>query len=67
MWVWADGAIVVRRLGPDGHRIVGISEELPGFPLAAAAETVAADPAAATYELEERFEARLRADGAGGG
>ena len=61
VWVWEDESIVVRRLGPDGYRVVDRSVELPGFPLEYAAELLATRAGAATYELEEAFEQRLRA------
>ena len=60
VWVWEDDAIAVRRLTPDGYRVVTGSVELPGFPLEAAAELVARRAGAATFELEEEFERRLR-------
>ena len=60
VWVWEDEAIVVRRLGEGGYEIVDRSVELPGFPLAYAAELLATRADAATFELEEAFERRLR-------
>ena len=60
VWVWADDAIVVRRLGPDGYRIVNASVELPGFPVSLAAELIAAMPDASAIELEDAFIERLR-------
>ena len=37
VWVWEGGVLTVRRLGGAGYATVGASEELAGFPLAAAA------------------------------
>ncbi|MFH5803400.1 Uma2 family endonuclease [Alienimonas sp. DA493] len=63
VWVWTDDAIVVHRLTDDGYETVDGSVELPGFPLAFAAELIAGRADAATYELEEAFAERLRTDG----
>ncbi len=60
VWVWEDESLVVRRLGDDGYEIVDRSVELPGFPLAAAAELVSTRADAATFELEEAFERELQ-------
>ncbi|NNJ27059.1 Uma2 family endonuclease [Alienimonas chondri] len=60
IWVWEDESIVVRRLGSDGYEVTDHSVELPGFPLAFAAELLATRADAATFELEEAFERRLR-------
>ena len=60
VWIWDDDLIVVRRLGPDGYRIVDASVELPGFPVSLAADLIAAMPDAGTIELEDAFAERLR-------
>ena len=63
VWVREEEAVVVRRPTGDGDRVSDRSVELPGFPPAFAAELLAARADAATFELEEAFERRLRADG----
>ncbi|QDT17038.1 Uma2 family endonuclease [Alienimonas californiensis] len=63
VWTWENDVVVARRLGDGGYRVVADSVELPGFPLAFAAELVATRADAATFELEEAFAAHLRADG----
>ena len=61
VWVWQEDAITAYRLGDEGYQIVEQSVELPGFPLAFAAELAANRSDAATFELEEAFAERLRA------
>ena len=59
VWVWADDAIAVRRLTDDGYEIVADSGELPGFPIAAAADLAARWADEDADALLEQFENRL--------
>lgn len=61
VWVWDEGEIVVHRLADGGYEVVPESVALPGFPLEVAAELIASRAGAPTFELEEAFEAALRA------
>ena len=63
VWVWDHDAdeLSARRLGEDGaYRVVAESVELPGFPLAAAAELIRGWDGADDGALEEAFAERLR-------
>ena len=62
VWVWDHEAddLTARRLGADGtYEIIAESVELPGFPLAAAAELIRGWDGADDGELEEAFAERL--------
>ena len=63
VWVWEDEILTAHRLDGDRYRTTDRSVELPGFPLAFAAELLTRRADAATFELEEALEARLRAAG----
>ena len=64
VWVWADDAIVCRRLTDAGeYEIVTDSVELPGFPLAFAADLIRDRPDAGDGELQDALLAHLRGDG----
>ena len=62
VWVWnaADGRLTARRLdGDGGYEVVAESRELPGFPLAAAADLIRDRGGRDDGELEAAFVARL--------
>lgn len=60
VWVWADDAIAVRRLGNGGeYELVADSGELPGFPVAVAAELSARWADEEADALLAAFEAQL--------
>ena len=64
VWVWSDHAITCRRLGDaGGYKVVPDSVELPGFPLAFAADLIRDRPDAADCELQDAFTEHLRAAG----
>ena len=64
VWVWTDDAIVCRRLGEDGkYAVTAESGELPGFPLAFAAELIRDHPTADDAALQDLLVERLRAGG----
>ena len=65
VWVWdaADASLTVRRLFGDGYQIVPNSRELPGFPVAAAADLIRDRGDRDDGALESAFTDRLRAAG----
>ncbi|MFH5804842.1 Uma2 family endonuclease [Alienimonas sp. DA493] len=66
VWVWAEGALACHRLNDAGeYETASDSGELPGFPLAFAAELLRERPDAADGELQDALIERLRADRAG--
>ena len=63
VWVWADGAIAVRRLNDAGdYQVVDRSAALPGFPLALAAALLERWTDAAAFELLAEFRGAVRGD-----
>ena len=61
VWVWADGAITVRRLGEAGeYREAGESAVLPGFPIGVAASLIERRNDAAHHELLAEFRAAVK-------
>ena len=61
VWTWAGETLAARRLtAAGGYEVVSDSVELPGFPLAAAAELVADRDRRVATELQAAFAARLR-------
>ncbi|QDT15366.1 Uma2 family endonuclease [Alienimonas californiensis] len=61
VWVWAEDALVCHRLNDAGeYDATTDSGELPGFPLAFAAELIRQRPDAADAELQDALIARLR-------
>ena len=61
VWVWADDAIVCRRLNGAGeYDVADDSVELPGFPLAFAAELIRDRPDASDAALQDALVERLR-------
>ena len=60
VWVWSDETITVRRRQDDGsYEVVADSVELPGFPVAAAADLLRRRAELAEFEMVEAFEKRL--------
>ena len=63
VWNWEDGAFTVRRLTADGdYDVVEESEEVAGFPLAAAADLVGRLSGEGQNAVLDAFEAHLPAD-----
>ena len=61
VWVWRDGAIVVRRRQDAGEfQVTGESVALPGLPIAFAADNVARRAEAPYFELLAEFRAAVR-------
>ena len=64
VWVWADDALTARRLHDRGeYDVTADSVELPGFPLAFAAELLRDRGDRDDGDLQQAFAARLRGDG----
>ena len=64
VWVWdaADRSLTVRRLAENRYEVVDASGELPGFPVAAAAEAIRDRVDRPDTALMRAFAERLRAD-----
>jgi Uma2 family endonuclease len=61
VWVWTDETLTVhRRAGDDGYETAGESGELPGFPVAFAAELIARRDDAERFALLAEWRAAVR-------
>ncbi|QDT15423.1 Uma2 family endonuclease [Alienimonas californiensis] len=67
VWVWADETLTVhRRNGDEGYEVAAESGELPGFPVAFAAELIARRDEAEHFDLLKEWRSAVRPGEHGG-